>query len=38
MGLDLAIAIGIFLASAVTVIYFGTQLAKYGDALATLPG
>jgi Ca2+/Na+ antiporter len=38
MGLDLAIAIGIFLASAVTVIYFGTQLAKYGDALATLTG
>lgn len=38
MGLDLAVAIGIFLVSAATVIYFGTQLAKYGDALATLTG
>ncbi|MDA0734241.1 MAG: hypothetical protein BZY73_02320 [SAR202 cluster bacterium Casp-Chloro-G3] len=38
MGLELAVAIGIFLVSAGTVIYFGTQLAKYGDALATLTG
>ncbi|HEU0020859.1 MAG TPA: hypothetical protein VFR55_04200, partial [Dehalococcoidia bacterium] len=38
MGLDLAVATGIFLASAGTVIYFGAQLARYGDALATLTG
>jgi cation:H+ antiporter len=38
MGLDLAIAVGIFLVSAGSVIYFGTQLAKYGDVLATLTG
>jgi cation:H+ antiporter len=38
MGLELAVAIGIFLVSALTVIYFGTQLARYGDVLATLTG
>jgi cation:H+ antiporter len=34
----LPIAIAIFLGSALTVIFFGSQLAKYGDALATLTG
>jgi cation:H+ antiporter len=34
----LPIAIAIFLGSAVAVIFFGSQLAKYGDALATLTG
>lgn len=38
MSGDLALAILIFLASAAAVIYFGTSLAKYGDALATLTG
>ena len=38
MSGDLAVALGIFLASAVVVIYLGNQLAKYGDALATLTG
>ena len=38
MSGDLAIALAIFLASAVVVIYLGNQLAKYGDALATLTG
>jgi cation:H+ antiporter len=34
----LPIAIAIFLGSALAVIFFGSQLAKYGDALATLTG
>ncbi len=38
MSGDLAVALAIFLASAVVVIYLGNQLAKYGDALATLTG
>ena len=38
MNGDLALALAIFLASAVVVIYLGNQLAKYGDALATLTG
>jgi len=38
MSGDLAVPLGIFLASAVVVIYLGNQLAKYGDALATLTG
>ena len=36
--MDLAVASGVFLASAVAVIYFGSRLAIYGDALATLTG
>jgi cation:H+ antiporter len=35
---DLLIAIAIFLGSSAAVIFFGTLLAKYGDALATLTG
>lgn len=38
MSGDLAIPVLIFLASAASVIFFGTQLAKYGDALADLTG
>ena len=38
MSGELAVALAIFLASAVVVIYLGNQLAKYGDALATLTG
>jgi len=38
MSGDLAVPLGIFLASALVVIYLGNQLAKYGDALATLTG
>ena len=38
MNGDLVLAIAIFLASAVVVIYLGNLLAKYGDALATLTG
>jgi cation:H+ antiporter len=38
MGGDLAVAVGIFLGSAAVVIFLGTLLAKYGDALATLTG
>lgn len=38
MVVTLPFAIAIFLASALAVIYFGTQLAKYGDALASLTG
>lgn len=37
-GVGLAVAIVIFLASAVAVVFLGTYLAKYGDALATLTG
>ena len=36
--MDLAVASGVFLASAVAVIYFGSRLAIYGDALASLTG
>ena len=35
---SLSIAILVFLASAAAVIFFGTRLAVYGDALATLTG
>ena len=38
MSGDLTIAIIVFLASAASVIYLGAQLAKYGDALASLTG
>ena len=38
MEMSLSLSIGIFVASAVAVIYFGSLLAKYGDALATLTG
>ena len=38
MNGDLAVPLAIFVASAVVVIYLGNQLAKYGDALATLTG
>ncbi len=38
MEISLALAIGIFLGSAVAVIFCGNLLAKYGDALATLTG
>ncbi len=37
-GVGLAVAIVIFLASAVSVVFLGTYLAKYGDALASLTG
>ncbi len=37
-GVGLAVAIVIFLASAVAVVFLGTYLAKYGDALASLTG
>ena len=36
--MDLTIALLVFLASSVAVIFFGTRLAIYGDALATLTG
>jgi cation:H+ antiporter len=35
---DLAVASGVFLASAVAVFFLGTRLAVYGDALASLTG
>ena len=38
MGGDLTVAIAVFLASAGVVIYCGTKLAVYGDALASLTG
>ena len=38
MGGDLAIAIAVFLASAVVVTFCGAKLAVYGDALASLTG
>ena len=38
MSNDLLIAIAIFLGSSGAVIFFGTLLAKYGDALASLTG
>jgi len=38
MGGDLAIAIAVFLASAVIVMFCGAKLAVYGDALASLTG
>lgn len=37
-GVGLSVAILVFLASAVAVVLLGVQLAKYGDALATLTG
>ena len=37
-SVGLSVAIIVFLASAVAVIFLGVQLAKYGDALATLTG
>ena len=37
-GVGLPIAIVIFLVSAVVVVLLGVQLARYGDALATLTG
>lgn len=37
-GVGLAVAVGISLASAVAVVFLGTYLAKYGDALASLTG
>ena len=36
--MELTVAILVFLASAAAVIFFGTRLAVYGDALATLTG
>ena len=38
MGGELAVALAIFAASAVTVIFCGAKLAVYGDALASLTG
>ena len=37
-GVGLTFAILVFLGSAAAVIFFGVQLAKYGDALASLTG
>lgn len=37
-AVGLSVSIPLFLASAAVVIYLGIQLAKYGDALATLTG
>ena len=37
-GVGLTFAILVFLSSAAAVIFFGVQLAKYGDALASLTG
>lgn len=37
-AVSLAVSVPIFLASAAAVIFLGVQLAKYGDALATLTG
>ena len=36
--MDLAVALAVFLASSVAVIFFGARLAVYGDALASLTG
>ena len=38
MSGDLAIALALFAGSAVAIIFFGSMLAKFGDALATLTG
>ena len=38
MSGDLAVAIVLFVGAAVVVFFFGSLLAKYGDALATLTG
>ena len=38
MGGELAVAVVVFLASAASVTFFGTRLAVYGDALASLTG
>ncbi|MCY4556749.1 MAG: hypothetical protein OXF79_10300 [Chloroflexi bacterium] len=37
-GVGLTVAVAIFLASAVAVVFLGGYLAKYGDALASLTG
>ena len=37
-GVGLAFAVIVFLASAVAVVFLGTYLARYGDALASLTG
>ena len=37
-GVGLTVAVVIFLASAVAVVFLGSYLAKYGDALASLTG
>ncbi len=37
-GVGLAFAVVVFLASAVAVVFLGTYLARYGDALASLTG
>ncbi|MXZ90709.1 MAG: sodium:calcium antiporter [Chloroflexi bacterium] len=37
-GVGLPVAIVVFLASAVAVVFLGTYLARYGDALASLTG
>ena len=37
-GVGFAVAVVVFLASAVAVVFLGTYLAKYGDALASLTG
>lgn len=37
-GVGLSVAIVVFLASAVAVVFLGNYLAKYGDALASLTG
>ena len=38
MGAELATAVGVFLASALAVVFFGYRLAVYGNALAGLTG
>lgn len=38
MGSDLVTAIVVFLASAISTIFLGAQLSRYGDVLATLTG
>ena len=38
MSGELTLAIGVFLVSAAVVIFFGSRLAVYGDALASLTG
>ena len=38
ISVDLAVASAVFLVSSLAVIFFGTRLAVYGDALASLTG
>ena len=38
MGAELAVAVAVFLASALAVVFFGYRLAVYGNALAVLTG